>query len=124
MSLVWSMIPDSFCFLRLAVCSCCCALCFLCFLLRSLISFSHMFFASAVLLLSSYVAPAVASTTVEQMGISYGQTLDEMTVTFASFSALDESAQCSYGTDANDLRYYFVLCAFLFVLYVHFLQSS
>ena len=68
-----------------------------------------MFFMSAVLLASSYASPALASTTVEQMGITYGQTMHEMTVTFASFSALDETATCSYGTDANDLRYCFSL---------------
>jgi hypothetical protein len=64
-----------------------------------------MFFASAVLLLSSYVSPSLATTSVEQMGVTYGQTLDEMMITFASFSELDATAQCNYGTDANDLRY-------------------
>ena len=34
-----------------------------------------------------------------------GDSMEEMTVTFASFSALDETAACLYGTDANDLRY-------------------
>lgn len=63
-----------------------------------------MFFASAVLLLSNYVVPTLAATTVEQVGITYGQTNNEMTVTFASFSALDETARCNYGTSADDLR--------------------
>lgn len=62
-----------------------------------------MLFASAVLLLSSYVSPVMADTTVEQMGLNYGDSMGEMMVTFASFSAQDETAVCNYGTDANDL---------------------
>jgi hypothetical protein len=80
-----------------------------------------MFFASSVLLLSSYVSPSLAGdTTVEQMGITYGESMEEMMVTFASFSALDETAECSYGTDASDLRYpqlLFLLVHAFFVIY-------
>ena len=65
-----------------------------------------MLFASTALLLSSYVLPSVAtsSTTVEQIGLTYGETMEEMFVTFASFSELDENAECLYGPDANNLR--------------------
>ena len=66
-----------------------------------------MLFASTALLLSSYVLPSVAtssSTTVEQIGLTYGETMEEMFVTFASFSEHDENAECLYGPDANNLR--------------------
>ena len=66
-----------------------------------------MLFASAVLLLSSYAVPCVSmtgDTSVEQMGVTYGQGLDEMVVSFASFSERDEEAECKYGNSVDDLR--------------------
>jgi hypothetical protein len=65
-----------------------------------------MFFTTAVLFLSSYVSSSTASTSVEQFGITYGDSMTDMVVTFASFHSLDENAQCIYGVAANDLRYF------------------